>query len=428
MEGVLTDAPRGTRGFGYDPIFLDARARSDLRRAPGRGEGPAEPPRPRRRRGAPDPRPWARAAAAARLPRGSAARTERPAPRSASGGSSTRSPRTRGASSVCPLTPVSCEQPVVEDTRTPSPARTSRTIARRSRVPYSAAERGRASAACSTMLPNWTSAVGPEVAGPPRLGDMPVERAQEARQTSRGHRSAGARPPADALADHARQQRHEREGHRQAIPEERPVVRVPVVVAGAGGRQGHAGEEGPVGRRLRRVEGGSPAGPAAVAGEESGNPRRPTTRKGRLETTFRKFGTPKSGTRVGEGMVRGILRDRGHEGRTIAMAPATATSSAIRRRRWISGRACRHDRVAARHRGLDGTDFFPTETSGCGRRTAGTRNAREAPDGRERRPIRPRAAASLRPVPTLEASAGPTLRADPRGRGRARARRTTSRS
>jgi len=46
VEGVLLEGPRGTGGFGYDPVFFLPAARARLRRALQRGEEPRQPPRP----------------------------------------------------------------------------------------------------------------------------------------------------------------------------------------------------------------------------------------------------------------------------------------------------------------------------------------------------------------------------------------------
>ena len=46
-EGVILDAPRGTGGFGYDPLFFVARARPDVRRGRRRHQERAVAPRAR---------------------------------------------------------------------------------------------------------------------------------------------------------------------------------------------------------------------------------------------------------------------------------------------------------------------------------------------------------------------------------------------
>ena len=49
VDGDLTFPSRGTRGFGYDPIFVPGRGRGDLRRDGPWGQGRPQPPRPRLR-------------------------------------------------------------------------------------------------------------------------------------------------------------------------------------------------------------------------------------------------------------------------------------------------------------------------------------------------------------------------------------------
>ncbi len=55
-EGTIARAPRGTGGFGYDPVFVDRGERPHLRRARRRREERAQPPRPGARRALRPPR------------------------------------------------------------------------------------------------------------------------------------------------------------------------------------------------------------------------------------------------------------------------------------------------------------------------------------------------------------------------------------
>ena len=57
------------------------------------------------------------------------------------------------------------------------------------------------------------------------------------------HETGDTRADVDALGDHRCEQRHEAERHRQAIPHERVIVRIPVIVGGTERCERNTGEE-----------------------------------------------------------------------------------------------------------------------------------------------------------------------------------------
>ena len=80
-------------------------------------------------------------------------------------------------------------------------------------------------------------AVEPQVVGP-----QPPEQTDDAEQDQRPEQRL-AHLGVDPLLDDIRQDRHERDRHRQAIPEQPGVVRIPVVVGRAEAGQEHAEEK-----------------------------------------------------------------------------------------------------------------------------------------------------------------------------------------
>ena len=99
-----------------------------------------------------------------------------------------------------------------------------------------------------------------------------------------------------------RQQRHERDHHRQPIPEQPLVVRRQVIVGGADGGQHHTDEED----RVRHPFAGG--GEDGARARNDDQPARPTSRKPTFEATSKKF-APRHRAVVGEVVVVERLRN-----------------------------------------------------------------------------------------------------------------------
>lgn len=84
--------------------------------------------------------------------------------------------------------------------------------------------------------------VGAQIALPALLGKIPIQHAEQTREQQRREKFHG-RADADSFRDQRRDQTHEANRHRQAIPDEAMIVRREMISAGAEADQSRAQEK-----------------------------------------------------------------------------------------------------------------------------------------------------------------------------------------
>ena len=126
--------------------------------------------------------------------------------------------------------------------------------------------------------------------------------------TRRGPRRREPDGGPDALADHGGEEAHEGHRHGQPVPHQANIAGIQVIPGRAEAGEAETREEQRPGPALPAVDerrrGRPRPGPARA--------RPPAIRKARLDSTLSALGTPRNVPGVGEAMVGGILRHRGH--------------------------------------------------------------------------------------------------------------------
>ena len=131
-----------------------------------------------------------------------------------------------------------------------------------------------------------------QVAVAARLRHVPVDHAANTENDQR-QKQAHTGPQVDSLGDDRRDERHEADRHRDAVPHERVVVGAQVIPRGAEGRQRDADEKceaGPAFAASRRKR----LPRSAVSRSVKPMPASPTKRNGAFEMTLRQFAMPRS--------------------------------------------------------------------------------------------------------------------------------------
>jgi hypothetical protein len=139
-----------------------------------------------------------------------------------------------------------------------------------------------------------------------RLREIPIHYSSDADEDER-RKQVQTPFRVDALCDDGPDQRHEANSHRQAVPNQRLVVRMEVIPRRAEGSERHSGEKCEVGPSLARIEEARP--PFGRIAERANHSRQAHQKEERVGNNVEAIGNAKESTVVREVVIGLTLRN-----------------------------------------------------------------------------------------------------------------------